>query len=138
MKENNENPLIEKSLESDGLIPVEVKIVPNDAPMKPGDFLKPAYNAPVFKVSEIAKYSETEIGAIAKRHMEAQLEAIKMGESFRLNLLHRYPQAIAGSLKGGSFMRKQAFNELRRCLPPSSYGFKTLVDMGELEKSLWK
>jgi hypothetical protein len=136
MKEDNENPLIEKSLESDGLIPVEVRIVPNDTPMKPGDFLKPKYDAPVFKVSEIAKYSETEIGAIAKRHMEAQLEGIKMGEAFRLNLVHRYPQAMAGSLKGGQYMRKQNFTELRRCLPPSSYGFKALVDLDELERSL--
>lgn len=136
MKEENENPLIEKSEETAGIVPVEVRVVPNDTPMKPGDFLKPKYDAPVFKVSEIAKYSEGEIIHIARRHMSEQLEHINVGEAFRLNLVHRYPQAVASSLKGGSYQRKMAFNELRRCLPPSPYGFKTLIDMGELEKSL--
>lgn len=133
---NEENILIERSEKTEGIVPVSVTVVPNDAPQKAVDFLKPSHSTPQFKVAEIQKFSEGEIAQIAKRHMLAQLEVLKIHTPFKLMLEARYPQAIAGSFKGGQYMRKQAFTELRRCLPPPNYGFRTLVDMAELEKSL--
>jgi len=136
MIQDNENPLIEKSEESGGLIPVEVRVVPSDVPQRAADFLRPAHNTPVFKISEIQKFSEGEIAHIARRHMAAQLEVLKIPTPFRLMLEARYPQSVAGSFKGGIHLRKQSFTTLRRCLPPPSCGFKTLVGLDELEKSL--
>lgn len=136
MKEENENPLIAKSEETAGIVPVEVRVVANDAPQKAADFLKPSHNSPQFKISEIQKFSEGEIIHIARRHMSAQLEVLKIPTPFRLMLEARYCQSMAGSFKGGIHLRKQSFTTLRRCLPPPSCGFTTLVDLDELEKSL--
>lgn len=127
-----DNNLSSESSKSDGLLPVDVRIVENTTPQTVSDFLKPKVNVPQFKTSQLPQDDST-LGQLAQRHMMEQLPHLGLPSHVEANLKARYVSAMVQTLRGkSSYLQKQGLSELRRSLPLPAYGFKPLVDIDAL------